>query len=175
MGKIIDIYPYEGITKYHNSEEEICRWNLKSPVILDSVRAGGRINLIIEKSLTAKARNVLKMESENIFIKNINKNSINDNHGYTLAQKIVGKACGLIELEPGTYCEPKITSVGSQDTTGPMTRDELKDLACLGFSADLVMQSFCHTAAYPKTVDIITHNTLPKFINNRGGISFKTG
>ena len=175
MGQIIDIYPYEGITKYHNSEEEICRWNLKSPVILDSVRAGGRINLIIGKSLTAKARNVLKMESENIFIKNINKNSINDNHGYTLAQKIVGKACGLDGIRPGTYCEPKITSVGSQDTTGPMTRDELKDLACLGFSADLVMQSFCHTAAYPKTVDIITHNTLPEFINNRGGISLKPG
>jgi len=175
MGQIIDIYPYEGITKYHNSEEEICRWSLKSPVILDSVRAGGRINLIIGKSLTTKARNVLKMESENIFIKNINKNNITDNHGYTLAQKMVGKACGVDGIRPGTYCEPKITSVGSQDTTGPMTRDELKDLACLGFSADLVMQSFCHTAAYPKTVDIITHNTLPEFINNRGGISLKPG
>ena len=178
MGQIIDIYPYEGITKYHNSEQELCGWNLKSPVILDSVRAGGRINLIIGKSLTLKSRNALSMNSENIFIKNNNLDygdNNNNNNGFTLAQKIVGKACGVDGIQPRTYCEPKITSVGSQDTTGPMTRDELKDLACLGFSADLVMQSFCHTAAYPKPVDIITHNTLPDFINNRGGISLKPG
>ena len=114
------------------------------------------------------------MNSESIFIKNNNLDYTNsNNNGYTLAQKIVGKACDVNGIRPGTYCEPKITSIGSQDTTGPMTRDELKDLACLGFSADLVMQSFCHTAAYPKPIDIITHNTLPDFINNRGGI-FKT-
>ena len=175
MGQIIDIYPYEGITKYHNSDQELCRWNLKSPVILDSVRAAGRINLIIGKSLTSNARNSLKMGAENIFIKNNNLNYNTDESGYTLAQKIVGRACNVKGIRPGTYCEPKITSIGSQDTTGPMTRDELKDLACLGFSADLVMQSFCHTAAYPKPIDIITHNTLPDFINNRGGISLKPG
>jgi len=212
MGQVIDIYPYEGITKDHHTGDIICEWNLKSPVILDSVRAGGRINLIIGKSLTTKARKALNMENENIFIKNISNNIENnkkevvvyniknskpkngeenfankpvkniylvDNNenkkNYTLAQKMVGKACGVDGILPGTYCEPLITSVGSQDTTGPMTRDELKDLACLGFSADLVMQSFCHTAAYPKPVDIATHNTLPEFIHNRGGISLKPG
>jgi aconitate hydratase 2/2-methylisocitrate dehydratase len=175
MGQLIDIYPYEGITKYHNSEEEICKWQLKSPVILDSVRAGGRINLIIGKSLTLKARNLLNMGCQKIFINNIIENKDNNDYGYTLAQKIVGKACGVHGIRPGNYCEPKITSVGSQDTTGPMTRDELKDLACLGFSADLVMQSFCHTAAYPKPIDLATHNTLPDFINNRGGISLRPG
>jgi len=177
MGQLIDIYPYEGVTKYYKSKEELCRWELKSPVILDSVRAGGRINLIIGKSLTNKARNSLNMSAENIFIKNNNLNSYsnNEDYGYTLAQKMVGKACNTDGIKPGTYCEPKITSVGSQDTTGPMTRDELKDLACLGFSADLVMQSFCHTAAYPKPVDLATHNTLPDFIHNRGGISLRPG
>ena len=177
MGQLIDIYPYEGITKDHYSNETICKWKLKSPVLLDSVQAGGRINLIIGKSLTTKARKVLNMENENIFIKNTNDENTknNENHGYTLAQKMVGKACNIEGIRPGTYCEPIITSVGSQDTTGPMTRDELKDLACLGFSADLVMQSFCHTAAYPKPVDLATHNTLPDFINNRGGISLKPG
>ncbi len=175
MGQLIDIYPYKGLTKDHNTNETICKWELKSPVLLDSVQAGGRINLIIGKSLTNKARKTLNMENENIFIKNISNNQNNENNGYTLAQKIVGKACGTLGIYPGTYCEPIITSVGSQDTTGPMTRDELKDLACLGFSADLVMQSFCHTAAYPKPVDLATHNTLPDFINNRGGISLRPG
>ena len=175
MGQLIDIYPYKGITKDHNTGETICTWQLKSPVLLDSVQAGGRINLIIGKSLTNKARKALNMENEDIFIKNISNNRINEKHGYTLAQKMVGKACGVKGILPGNYCEPLITSVGSQDTTGPMTRDELKDLACLGFSADLVMQSFCHTAAYPKPVDLATHNTLPEFIHNRGGISLKPG
>ena len=175
MGQIIDIYPYKGITKDHYTGEEICKWSLKSPVILDSVRAGGRINLIIGKSLTQKAQQTLSYSNDDIFIKNINLDTSNSNTGYTLAQKMVGKACGVEGIKPGTYCEPIITSVGSQDTTGPMTRDELKDLACLGFSSDLVMQSFCHTAAYPKPVDVITHNTLPEFINNRGGISLRPG
>ena len=173
MGQIIDVYPYEGITKDHKTGKEICKWKIKSPVLLDSVRAGGRINLIIGKSLTNKSQKALKKYYTNIFVPN---EIINDNNkGYTLAQKIVGKACGIYGVSPGSYCEPKITSVGSQDTTGPMTRNELKDLACLGFSADLVMQSFCHTAAYPKPIDLVTHNTLPEFINNRGGISLKPG
>ncbi len=173
MGDLIDIYPYKGLTKQHNSDELICSWSLKSDVILDSVRAGGRINLIIGKGLTQKARETLKMKPSVFFRKN--KIVEKKNVGYTLAQKMVGKACGINGILPGNYCEPKVTSVGSQDTTGPMTRDELKDLACLGFSSDLVMQSFCHTAAYPKPIDIITHNTLPEFINNRGGISLKPG
>lgn len=176
MGDIIDIYPYQGITKKHNSDEIICKWNLKSPVILDSVRARGRINLIIGKSLTNKARKSLKMGPSTIFRENRKIDSIGV--GYTLAQKMVGRACGLMEGEgilPGNYCEPIVTTVGSQDTTGPMTRDELKDLACLGFTSDLVMQSFCHTAAYPKPIDVITHSTLPDFIHNRGGISLKPG
>lgn len=173
MGDLIDIYPYKGITTLHNSDEIISTWSLKSDVLLDSVRAGGRINLIIGKGLTEKARETLKMKPS-VFFKQ-NKDIKNDKIGYTLAQKMVGKACGKDGILPGNYCEPKVTSVGSQDTTGPMTRDELKDLACLGFSSDLVMQSFCHTAAYPKPIDIITHNTLPDFINNRGGISLKPG
>tara|TARA_B100000524_G_C23653973_1_gene371120 strand:+ start:2787 stop:5438 length:2652 start_codon:yes stop_codon:yes gene_type:complete len=176
MGDIIDIYPYQGITKYHNNDDVICNWKLKSPVLLDSIRAKGRINLIIGKSLTNKARDSLKMPAIDTFRETYRNNSIGV--GYTLAQKIVGKACGLNNGEgilPGSYCQPKVTTVGSQDTTGPMTRDELKDLACLGFTSDLVMQSFCHTAAYPKPIDIITHNTLPEFISNRGGISLKPG
>jgi aconitate hydratase 2/2-methylisocitrate dehydratase len=182
MGQLIDIYPYKGITKDVNSGKEICKWDLRSPVLLDSVQAGGRINLIIGKSLTYKAQKSLNKVDDTFFIKNINKKVDYENiskkeerTGYTLAQKIVGKACNVEGIKPGTYCEPIITSVGSQDTTGPMTRDELKDLACLGFSADLVMQSFCHTAAYPKPVDIATHNTLPEFIHNRGGISLRPG
>ena len=175
MGDMIDIYPYEGVTKEFNTNNTICNWNLKSKVILDSVRAGGRINLIIGKSLTEKTRNsyTIGLGKSNFFRENpISKK---DNPKYTLAQKMVGKACGVEGILPNNYCEPKVTSVGSQDTTGPMTRDELKDLACLGFSSDLVMQSFCHTAAYPKPIDVITHNTLPEFINNRGGISLKPG
>ena len=173
-GDIIDIYPYEGVTKYHNTNEVISEWTLKSDTLLDSVRAGGRINLIIGKNLTKRACKTLNKElDENIFIEN--KVVSTQDKGYTLAQKMVGKACGLPGVRPNNYYEPNITSVGSQDTTGPMTRDELKDLACLGFSADLVMQSFCHTAAYPKPIDIVTHNTLPDFIHNRGGISLKPG
>ena len=174
MGDLIDIYPYEGKTVNTNTGKTICNWNLKSDTLLDSVRAGGRINLIIGKNLTNKAQKSLKQSNDTIFIKNTNVN-LNNKKGFTLAQKMVGKACGVEGIYPNTYCEPKITSVGSQDTTGPMTRDELKDLACLGFSADLVMQSFCHTAAYPKKVDVITHNTLPDFMHNRGGISLKPG
>ena len=174
MGDVIDIYPYEGLTKKHNTNEIICSWKLKSPTVMDSVRAGGRINLIIGKALTQKAQTTLHKPNSSIFI-DCEIPSISKNTGYTLAQKIVGNACGVDGILPGTYCEPIITSVGSQDTTGPMTRDELKDLACLGFGADLVMQSFCHTAAYPKPVDIVTHNTLPQFIQNRGGISLKPG
>ncbi len=173
MGDLIDIYPYEGSTKIHNTNDLICKWSLKSDVILDSVRAGGRINLIIGKGLTEKARETLKMKPSVFFRRN--KIIENKKIGFTLAQKMVGVACGTKGILPGNYCEPKVTSVGSQDTTGPMTRDELKDLACLGFSSDLVMQSFCHTAAYPKPIDMITHNTLPDFINNRGGISLKPG
>ena len=173
MGDIIDIYPYEGLTKKHGTDDIICKWSLKTDVILDSVRAGGRINLIIGKSLTEKARKTLNMGNHDFFKKNqvIKK----DNASYTLAQKMVGYACGENGILPGNYCEPKVSTVGSQDTTGPMTRDELKDLACLGFTADLVMQSFCHTAAYPKPIDVLTHSTLPEFINNRGGISLKPG
>tara|TARA_B100000900_G_scaffold377583_1_gene361124 strand:+ start:423 stop:3047 length:2625 start_codon:yes stop_codon:yes gene_type:complete len=176
MGQLVDLYPYEGLIRDHNSGEILSKWELKSPTLLDSVRAGGRINLIIGKSLTYKAQKSLNIKDDSIFIKNVEvANDNTKDRGYTLAQKMVGQACGVDGILPGTYCEPLITSVGSQDTTGPMTRDELKDLACLGFSADLVMQSFCHTAAYPKPVDLATHNTLPQFINNRGGISLKPG
>ena len=149
---------------------------LKTLVLLDEVRAGGRINLIIGRSLTAKAREFLGLPASTLF--RLPQDPVDTGKGYTLAQKMVGRACGLPEgkgMRPGTYCEPKMTSVGSQDTTGPMTRDELKDLACLGFSADLVMQSFCHTAAYPKPVDVKTHRELPKFIANRGGIALRPG
>ena len=177
MGDVIDIYPHKGLTTEHNSDKVISEWYHKSETILDSVRSGGRINLIIGKSLTNKSREYLNLNESDVFRKANNGDS-KFTGGYTLAQKMVGKACGLPEgdgILPGTYCEPKTTSVGSQDTTGPMTRDELKDLACLGFSSDLVMQSFCHTAAYPKPVDVLTHATLPEFINSRGGISLKPG
>ena len=156
-GDIIDIYPYEGVTKKHNSNEIICEWSVKNDVIFDSVQAGGRINLIIGKSLTNKAREYLKLPPGDLFRKNTEVKY--EGVGYTLAQKIVGNACDVEGVHPGNYCEPKITTVGSQDTTGPMTRDELKDLACLGFSCDYVLQSFCHTAAYPKPVDVVTHKT----------------
>ncbi len=177
MGDVIDIYPYEGITRAHETQKEICRFHLKTDVLLDEVRAGGRIPLIIGKGLTSKARQSLGLSSSKVFRSTIGEVPANIK-GYTLAQKMVGRACGLPKgqgILPGTYCEPAMTTVGSQDTTGPMTRDELKDLACLGFSADLVMQSFCHTAAYPKPVDIQTHHSLPDFIRTRGGVSLRPG
>jgi len=174
MGDVIDIFPYE--KKVEKAGKVIASFEYKSEVLLDEVRAGGRINLIIGRGLTGKAREFLGLPPSTLF--RLPQNPADTGKGYTLAQKMVGRACGLPEgkgIRPGTYCEPKMTSVGSQDTTGPMTRDELKDLACLGFSADLVMQSFCHTAAYPKLVDIKTHRTLPSFITARGGISLKPG
>lgn len=173
MGDVIDIYPHEGLVKRYDSDEVICEFSLKTEVILDEVRAGGRIPLIIGRGLTDRARKSLGLEPSTVFqrpgdVKDTGK-------GFTLAQKIVGKACGIKGVRPGAYCEPHMTTVGSQDTTGPMTRDELKDLACLGFSADLVLQSFCHTAAYPKPVDIEMQHTLPDFIINRGGVSLRPG
>jgi aconitate hydratase 2/2-methylisocitrate dehydratase len=177
MGDVIDIFPYEGVTKKHGTDEVICEWSLKTDVLLDEVRAGGRIPLIIGKGLTNRARASLGMEPSTAFRK-VGGSDGPKPAGYTLAQKMVGRACGLPAGEgvlPGAYCEPNMTTVGSQDTTGPMTRDELKDLACLGFSADLVMQSFCHTAAYPKPVDVVTHHTLPDFIRTRGGVSLRPG
>ncbi|STY90065.1 Aconitate hydratase 2 [Moraxella bovis] len=155
---------------------QIAESKLKTPVLLDEVRAGGRINLIIGRNLTSKARESLGLEPSTLF--RTPEQPADTGKGFTLAQKMVGRACGLPEgqgIRPGTYCEPKMTTVGSQDTTGPMTRDELKDLACLGFSSDLVMQSFCHTAAYPKPIDVVTHHTLPDFIMNRGGVSLRPG
>lgn len=173
MGDVIDIYPYEGKICRHNSDEVLATFTLKTQVLLDEVRAGGRIPLIIGRGLTHKARQELGLGESDVFIKP--QAVATSNKGFTLAQKLVGRACGVEGVRPGQYCEPRMTSVGSQDTTGPMTRDELKDLACLGFSADLVMQSFCHTAAYPKPVDVNTHHTLPDFIMNRGGVSLRPG
>ncbi len=173
MGDVIDVYPYEGKVCKHGTDEVISTFELKTQVLLDEVRAGGRIPLIIGRGLTEKAREALGLGPSDLFRKP--EQPADTGKGYTLAQKMVGKACGLEGVRPGMYCEPKMTTVGSQDTTGPMTRDELKDLACLGFSADLVMQSFCHTAAYPKPVDVQTHHTLPDFIMNRGGVSLRPG
>ena len=173
MGDVIDVYPYEGVVRNHETGAELSHFELKTNVILDEVRAGGRIPLIIGRGLTERARSALGMPATDVF--QIPKPPVESNKGYTLAQKMVGKACGTTGIRPGTYCEPKMTTVGSQDTTGPMTRDELKDLACLGFSADLTMQSFCHTAAYPKPVDVQTQHTLPDFIMNRGGVSLRPG
>ncbi|MFQ1015716.1 bifunctional aconitate hydratase 2/2-methylisocitrate dehydratase [Avibacterium paragallinarum] len=173
MGDVIDIYPYQGKICKHDSDEVLAEFRLKTNVLLDEVRAGGRIPLIIGRGLTHKARQSLGLPDNDVFAK---PQAVADNHkGFTLAQKMVGRACGVEGIHPGQYCEPRMTSVGSQDTTGPMTRDELKDLACLGFSSDLVMQSFCHTAAYPKPVDVVTHHTLPDFIMNRGGVSLRPG
>jgi aconitate hydratase 2 / 2-methylisocitrate dehydratase len=172
-GDVIDIYPYAGKVTTHGSDDVISTFELKTDVLLDEVRAGGRIPLIVGRGLTDKARDMLGLPASDVF--NRPKPVADTGKGYTLAQKMVGKACGVAGIRPGTYCEPKMTTVGSQDTTGPMTRDELKDLACLGFSADLVMQSFCHTAAYPKPVDVQTHHTLPDFIMNRGGVSLRPG
>ncbi len=174
MGDVIDIYPYEGKICRHDTQEVLAEFALKTNVILDEVRAGGRIPLIIGRGLTQKAREALALPASDVFAK-LQSSTQTSNKGFTLAQKMVGRACGVEGIRPGQYCEPRMTSVGSQDTTGPMTRDELKDLACLGFSADLVMQSFCHTAAYPKPVDVKTHHTLPDFIMNRGGVALRPG
>ncbi|WP_394515615.1 bifunctional aconitate hydratase 2/2-methylisocitrate dehydratase [Pantoea sp. SGAir0430] len=173
MGDVIDVYPYKGEVRHHETNELLATFALKTDVLLDEVRAGGRIPLIIGRGLTTKARESLGLPHSDVFTKA--KDVAESNRGYSLAQKMVGRACGVAGIRPGAYCEPKMTSVGSQDTTGPMTRDELKDLACLGFSSDLVMQSFCHTAAYPKPVDVTTHHTLPDFIMNRGGVSLRPG
>ncbi|MCJ8285898.1 bifunctional aconitate hydratase 2/2-methylisocitrate dehydratase [Halomonas sp.] len=173
MGDVIDVYPYEGKVCRHDTDEVISTFELKTQVILDEVRAGGRIPLIIGRGLTDNARKALGLEQSDVF--RLPEQPKDTGKGFTLAQKMVGKACGLEGVRPGMYCEPKMTTVGSQDTTGPMTRDELKDLACLGFQADLVMQSFCHTSAYPKPVDVETHHTLPDFIMNRGGVSLRPG
>ena len=174
MGDVVDILPYEG--KIVKNGETVAEFELKSQVLLDEVQAGGRINLIIGRGLTAKAREALGFPASTEF--RLPQAPAASSAGFTLAQKMVGRACGLPEgqgMRPGTYCEPRMTTVGSQDTTGPMTRDELKDLACLGFSADLVMQSFCHTAAYPKPVDVKTHKELPEFMSTRGGVSLRPG
>jgi len=174
MGDVIELRPYAG--QALKDGKVIAEFQVKSDVIFDEVRAGGRIALIIGRGLTAKARAALGLPPSTLF--RLPKNPADSGRGFSLAQKMVGRACGLPDgqgIRPGTYCEPKMTSVGSQDTTGPMTRDELKDLACLGFSADLVMQSFCHTAAYPKPVDVKTHHTLPAFISTRGGVSLRPG
>ncbi|MCU0774701.1 MAG: bifunctional aconitate hydratase 2/2-methylisocitrate dehydratase [Ideonella sp.] len=174
MGDVIEVKPYAG--QIVKDGAVVATFALKSEVLLDEVRAGGRINLIIGRSLTGKAREFLGLPASAVF--RLPKAPVDTGRGFTLAQKMVGRACGLPEgqgIRPGTYCEPKMTTVGSQDTTGPMTRDELKDLACLGFSADLVMQSFCHTAAYPKPVDVKMHRELPAFISTRGGVSLRPG
>ena len=173
MGDVIDIYPYEGKVKNAETGEELCDFSLKTDILLDEVQAGGRIPLIIGRGLTTRAREALGLDTTDLFRVPVPANDTGK--GYTLAQKMVGKACGTDGIRPGTYCEPKMTTVGSQDTTGPMTRDELKDLACLGFSADLTMQSFCHTAAYPKPIDVTTHHTLPDFIQTRGGVALRPG
>ena len=173
MGQEIILEPFNGRVLSADTNEVITNFELKTDVILDEVRANGRIPLIIGRQLTDKTREVLNLEPTNIFRRPDSKDS--SKKGYTLAQKMVGKACGIEGVRPGTYCEPRMTTVGSQDTTGPMTRDELKELACLGFSADLVMQSFCHTAAYPKPVDVETQHSLPDFIMNRGGVSLRPG
>jgi aconitate hydratase 2/2-methylisocitrate dehydratase len=173
-GDVIELRPYEG--KALKNGEVIAEFKVKSEVLFDEVRAGGRIPLIVGRGLTAKAREALGLAPSTLF--RLPQAPQDSGKGFTLAQKMVGRACGLPEgqgIRAGTYCEPKMTSVGSQDTTGPMTRDELKDLACLGFSADLVMQSFCHTAAYPKPVDVKTHHELPAFISTRGGVSLRPG
>ena len=171
MGDVIDVYPFKGQVCRHDSDDVVSTFKLKTEVLIDEVRAGGRIPLIIGRGLTDRARQALGLSASDVFRRPV---EVKDSgKGYTLAQKMVGKACGVEGVRPDTYCEPKMTTVGSQDTTGPMTRDELKDLACLGFSADLTMQSFCHTSAYPKPIDVNTHHTLPDFIMNRGGVALR--
>ena len=172
MGDVIVLKPYAGRIE-NEAGELLVEFALKTEVLFDEFQAGGRIPLIIGRTLTSKARESLGLAASDIFRRPVVPED--SGKGYTLAQKIVGKACGTEGIRPGTYCEPRMGTVGSQDTTGPMTRDELKELACLGFSADLVMQSFCHTAAYPKPVDIQTQHTLPDFIRNRGGVSLRPG
>jgi len=178
MGDVIELRPFEG--KALKNGQVISEFSVKSDVIFDEVRAGGRIPLIIGRGLTSKAREALGLAPSTLF--RLPQNPAKSAKGYSQAQKMVGRACGLPEengnqrgVRPGTYCEPKMTTVGSQDTTGPMTRDELKDLACLGFSADMVMQSFCHTAAYPKPIDVKMHHELPAFISTRGGVALRPG
>ena len=173
MGQEIILEPIKGKVIDANTNETLSEFKLKTDVLLDEVRANGRIPLIIGRQLTDKSREALGLETSDVFRRPDTSDA--SKSGYTLAQKMVGKACGVEGIRPGTYCEPRMTTVGSQDTTGPMTRDELKELACLGFSADLVMQSFCHTAAYPKPVDIETQHNLPDFIMNRGGVSLRPG
>ncbi len=171
MGDVVELRPYEG--QALKNGQVIAEFKVKSDVLFDEVRAGGRIPLIIGRGLTAKARQALGLPASTAF--RMPQTPADTGRGFSLAQKMVGRACGVKGIRPGTYCEPKMTTVGSQDTTGPMTRDELKDLACLQFSADMVMQSFCHTAPYPKPVDVKTHRELPPFITNRGGVSLKVG
>ena len=172
-GMLIDLYPYRGEICETHSQRPVTSFSLKTDVLLDEVRAGGRIPLIIGRSLTARARQSLNLAPSDVFRRP--KAPAPSAAGFTLAQKIVGRACGVAGIRPGQYCEPRVTTVGSQDTTGGMTRDELTDLACLSFSADLVMQSFCHTSAYPKPVDVKLHETLPEFISRRNGVALKPG
>ncbi len=173
MGDVIDIYPHDGKVTVHGTDEVICEFELSTNVLLDEVRANGRIPLIIGRGLSDRACVALGRPVNPVFQRPLLEGD--SDAGFTLAQKIVAKACGVEGVRPGQYVEPIMTTVGSQDTTGPMTRDELKDLACLGFSADLVIQSFCHTAAYPKPVDVNTHHTLPDFMTTRGGVSLRPG
>ena len=170
-GDVIDVYPYKG--EIHKNGAVVSKFELSPNTLADEIRAGGRINLIIGRGLTAKAQEATGAKDDSIFAKPTNPTT--QPKGYTLAQKMVGRACGVAGIAPGTYCEPIATTVGSQDTTGPMTRDEIKELASLGFSADFVLQSFCHTAAYPKPADVKNHATLPKFISSRGGVSLRPG
>ena len=171
-GQVIEIYPYKGEIRDKSTGDLISQFALKSPMLLDSVRAGGRIPLILGRQLTDDCRNALNLKESELFVR---PEKITKDAGYTLAQKIVGKACGLDGVYPGQYCQPKVTSVGSQDTTGPMTRDEIKDLACLNFNADLVLQTFCHTAPYPRPIDTENHETMPGFFEQRGGVAIKPG
>ncbi len=173
LGDVIEIYPYDKKVVSADSGELLCEYEYKSNTLLDGVRAGGRIPLIIGRSLTDETREILNLDSSDVFVRP--EQAEKNNKGFTLAQKMVGRACGVEGIRPGIYCEPRMSTVGSQDTTGPMTRDELKELACLGFNSDLVMQSFCHTAAYPLPKDIETQHTLPEFIQTRGGVALKPG